>query len=512
MGVLDELEPQSVFHFFEEITRIPHGSGNVKQISDYLKKFAVDRGLKCIQDELFNIIIIKEATSGYEQEEPYILQGHMDMVAVSAPDCDIDMTKEPLKLCVENGRIHAQGTSLGGDDGIAVAYALALLDSDDISHPRLEVILTVDEETGMEGAKGIDLSMLRGKRLINLDQEEEGVVITSCAGGARVDVTIPLQKEAWAKQGTAEETAAQQSGTGQNRQLLQVKITGLLGGHSGIEIDKGRGNANCLLGRILKGMAERFAIGLVTMRGGLADNAIAREAEAVIWVDITQMEAVTAYVQEEAGKIRQELGDKDPAFAAECKAVNQQEILDGKKVSENGLAMSCYDVDSTVQALTCLCKLPNGVIAMSRELEGLVQTSLNLGVVTLEQGALKLSYAVRSSVDEDKEALCRQMQEIAKAAGAAAEVRNAYTGWAYRKDSPLRDIIVEIYEKMYGKKPVLEAIHAGVECGILASKIPDLDCVSIGPDMSDVHTAQESLDIASVQRMWEYLKEVLAHK
>ncbi|MBD5490259.1 MAG: aminoacyl-histidine dipeptidase [Lachnospiraceae bacterium] len=499
MGVLDGLEPQSVFHYFEEITRIPHGSGNVKQISDYLKKFAVDRGLECIQDELFNIIIIKEATPGYEQEEPYILQGHMDMVAVSAPDCDIDMTKDPLKLCVENGRIHAQGTSLGGDDGIAVAYALALLDADNISHPRLEVILTVDEETGMEGAKGIDLSMLRGRRLINLDQEEEGVVITSCAGGARVDVSIPLQEE-----------AAQQSATEQNRQLMQVKITGLLGGHSGIEINKGRGNANCLLGRILKGMSERFAISLVTMRGGVADNAIPREAEATILVDITHIEAAIAYVQEEAGRIKQELGDKDPEFAVGCRTVNQQEIPDGKKGSENGREMKRYDAASTVQAFTCLCKLPNGVIAMSRDLEGLVQTSLNLGVAALEQGALKLSYAVRSSVDEDREALCRQMQEIAGETGAVAEVRNTYTGWAYRTESPLRDIIVEIYEKMYGKKPVLEAIHAGVECGILASKIPNLDCVSIGPDMADVHTAQESLDIASVQRMWEYLQAVLA--
>ena len=506
MGVLDGLEPQSVFHYFEEITRIPHGSGNVKQISDYLKKFAADRGLECIQDELFNIIIIKDATPGYEQEEPYILQGHMDMVAVSAPDCDIDMKKDPLRLCVENGRIHAQGTSLGGDDGIAVAYALALLDADHISHPRLEVILTVDEETGMEGAKGIDLSMLRGRRLINLDQEEEGVVITSCAGGARVDVSIPLQEE------NAAEEAAQQSATGQNRELMQVKITGLLGGHSGIEIDKGRGNANCLLGRILKGMSDHFAISLVTMHGGLADNAIPREAEAVIAVDITRVETAIAYVQEEAGRIRQELGDKDPTFTADCRVVNPEELPDGKNGNEEGRRMKRYDTDSTVQAITCLCKLPNGVTAMSRELEGLVQTSLNLGVVTLEQGALKLSYAVRSSVDEDREALCSQMQEIAKDTGAVAEVRNAYTGWAYRTESPLRDIIVEIYEKMYGKKPVLEAIHAGVECGILASKIPGLDCVSIGPDMADVHTAQESLDIASVQRMWEYLQVVLAHK
>ena len=510
MRVLEGLQPQSVFYYFEEITRIPHGSGNVKQISDYLRQFARDKGLECVQDELFNIIIVKEATPGYEQEEPYILQGHMDMVAVSAPDCGIDMTKEPLKLCVENGRIHEEGTSLGGDDGIAVAYALALLAADDISHPRLEVILTVDEETGMEGAKGIDLSMLRGKRLINLDQEEEGVVITSCAGGARVDVTIPLQEESVMEPDREEEKAAGQTDDG--RQVLRLKIAGLLGGHSGIEINKGRGNANYLTGRILQGLSERFGICLTAMHGGLADNAIPREAEAVFEVDITQAEAAAAYVQEEADRIRQELGDRDPAFTAGCTIVDPQEYgngnNDGAKKQESG----SYDAASTARALACLCKLPNGVIAMSRELEGLVQTSLNLGVVTLHQGALKLSYAVRSSVEEDKEALCRQMQETAEASGAETEVRNAYTGWAYRKDSPLRDIIVDVYEKMYGSKPVLEAIHAGVECGILAAKIPGLDCVSIGPDMSDVHTAQESLDIASVQRMWEYLLAVLAYK
>lgn len=520
MRVLEGLKPQNVFYYFEEITRIPHGSGNVKQISDYLKKFAVDRGLECVQDELFNIIIIKEATPGYEQEEPYILQGHMDMVAVSAPGCGIDMKTDPLNLCIENGRIYAQGTSLGGDDGIAVAYALALLDAKDISHPRLEIILTVDEETGMDGAKGIDLSMLRGKRLINLDQEEEGVVITSCAGGARVDVSIPLQSAAEAAGDVSEETAVQRKVTEQNeqnpvernRQLLQLKITGLQGGHSGIEINKGRGNANCLLGRILQGLSERFAICLADMSGGMADNAIPREAEAVIEVDITNLEEVIAHVQEDADKIRQELGDRDPAFTVECMVVHQKESFNGNGGSAQVPELQVYDAVSSARAFACLCKLPNGVIAMSRELEGLVQTSLNLGVVTLEQGKLKLAYAVRSSVDEEKEALCRQMKEIAKEAGAAAEVRNAYTGWAYRKDSPLRDIIVEIYEKMYGKKPVMEAIHAGVECGILASKIPGLDCVSIGPDMSDVHTAKESLDIASVQRMWEYLLAVLAYK
>lgn len=486
MSVLGHLEPKSVFHYFEEICRIPHGSGNVRQISDYLKRFAQERGLECIQDELSNIIIIKDATKGYEQEEPIILQGHMDMVAVSKPGFDIDMTRDPLRIYIENGRICAEGTSLGGDDGVAVAYALALLDANDISHPRLEVILTVDEETGMEGAREIDLSMLRGKRLINLDQEEEGVIITSCAGGARVDIRIPMQRQTASKE---------------NIQLLKIKISGLLGGHSGIEINKGRGNANYILGRLLKGLTEQFPIQIVVMTGGQADNAIPRESEAAILVDITQVDAAIAYVKKEESVIRQELGDNDAGLTIVCEAANSQADLSG-----------CYDTESTVQAIACLCELPNGVIAMSRELEGLVQTSLNLGVVSMEQDELRLSYAVRSSVDSDKDKLCQQMVEIAEKSGARAEVSNSYPGWAYRVDSPLRDIVTEVYEKMYGRKPVLEAIHAGVECGILAAKIPGLDCVSIGPDMSNVHTAEESLDIVSVQRMWEYLCGILAYK
>lgn len=502
MSVLSHLQPQSVFHYFEEICRIPHGSGNVKQISDYLKQFADSRGLECIQDEMFNVIIIKEATLGYEEEEAVILQGHMDMVAVKKPECDIDMMKEPLQLYIEDKRIRANGTSLGGDDGIAVAYALALLDAQDVSHPRLEIVLTVDEETGMEGAKEIDLSMLRGKRLINLDQEEEGVIITSCAGGARVDVSVPVCTEQVDRESV---------------QTVSIQVSGLMGGHSGVEIHKGRGNANCLLGRILKEASERFGIRLITMHGGQADNAIPREAAAVVAVDITQTNELISYVKDSENSIRQELGDRDAGFTAVCEVTDEQTVSDGCGAECDcrgnlGDSIKCLDEASTDRALDCLCKLPNGVIAMSPDLEGLVQTSLNLGVIAHKEGELCYSYAVRSSVNEDRERLCEQMKEIAAHSGAKAQVRNAYPGWAYRKDSPLREAVIQVYEQMYGKKPVLQAIHAGLECGILASKIEGLDCVSIGPDMADVHTAEESLDIASVQRTWEYLLHILAYR
>ncbi len=293
MGVLSALEPKSVFYYFEEITKIPHGSGNVEQISDYLADFAKKRNLFYIQDELKNVIIVKDATSGYEDEPTIILQGHMDMVAVKKPGSSIDMRTEGLKLGIDGDKIYAKDTSLGGDDGIAVAYALAILDSDTIKHPRLEVVITVDEETGMDGARGIDLSMLKGHRLLNLDSEKEGIFLTSCAGGARVKCHLPLE------QSTVEGV------------LCEVKIGGLKGGHSGDEIHKERGNSNCLLGRLLHCLAQKLSFGIALLDGGLADNAIPRESRAVLVVDkkdVSLLEELAAHVEKQ---IKEELAVKD---------------------------------------------------------------------------------------------------------------------------------------------------------------------------------------------------------
>lgn len=482
MGVLAGLQPESVFHYFEKISSIPHGSGNIGAISDYLRDFAKERNLFHVQDAFGNVVIVKDAAAGFEKESPYILQAHMDMVAVAAAGCDIDMKTEPLKLKTEAGKIYAEHTSLGGDDGIGVAYCLALLDAEDIALPRLEVVLTADEEVGMQGAKQIDLSMLQGHRMINLDQEEEGIFIVSCAGGARVDVDIPMEAEPADAQGMCQFT---------------LGVKGLLGGHSGVEIDKGRGNANWILGALLCGLSLRFDIRLSKIQGGQADNAIPREAEALIWVREEDVPEIEAFLQTEEDKFRKELGENDPGFRVE-KLCHNSTVFD-----------KCYTRQSTAQAFTCLCKLPNGVIDMSEDVEGLVETSLNLGVMSLQENSLCLSYAVRSSVDQSRENLCRNMTVIAERAGAAAQVRNAYPGWAYRKDSPLRDKMAAVYLDLYGKEPTVQAIHAGLECGILAGKIADLDCVSVGPDLSDVHTAQEKMDIASVGRVWEYLLAVL---
>ncbi len=481
MGVLSNLEPQNVFHFFEEITKIPHGSGNVGQISDYLAQFARDRGLFCIQDELKNIIIVKEAVPGYEDEPTVILQGHMDMVAVKKPDCDIDMAKEGLRIAVQGDEIYAQGTSLGGDDGIAVAYALALLDSDTIKHPRLEVIITVDEEVGMDGARGIDLSMLTGSRMVNLDSEDEGIFLTSCAGGARVKGRLPLSEAK--RQGVA----------------VEVTVGGLLGGHSGGEIHKERGNSNCLMGRLLYRLTKELDIGISQLQGGLADNAIPRETKAVLVVEERDKEALLDMVRTVEGEIQAELSSKDPgAF-----------ITAGEARPGSWL---CTTAEDTAKAAAWLIALPNGVQAMSADMHGLVETSLNLGILSYEDGSLLADFSVRSSVESAKQALIHRLCAVIGLAGGSFTVSGDYPGWKYRKDSPLRDKMTALYEKMYGKAPKVEAIHAGLECGILGSKIADLDCVSMGPDMKDIHTTEETLSISSTGRVWEFLVRLLEEK
>lgn len=481
MSVLAGIEPASVFHFFEKICSIPHGSGNEEELSNYVKEFAEKRGLFCIQDEWKNILMVKEAYPGYESEETMILQGHMDMVAVKEPELDIDMTKEPLQLEREEDFLYAKGTSLGGDDGIAVAYILALLDAKDIPHPRLEVILTVGEEVGMGGAGKIDLSMLQGRRMLNLDNEEEGVLLASCAGGVKADCKLPVTWE-------------ERSGV-----LLHVQISGLRGGHSGAEIIKEGGNSNCLMGRVLAALLKGASPSLCSLQGGLADNAIPRQTEAKLLVKREEVNQCLDIVHELEGQIQSELAVKD----ADVKI----SVSVGKETKAD-----CLRDASMRKAAAYLMAMPNGIQAMSADVEGLVETSLNLGIMELTKEALCLHYAVRSSLESAKDAVCGKLEAISYLAGGEVSFCGAYPGWAYRQDSPLRDKMVRIYEKLYGRKPEVAAIHAGLECGLISDKIPELDCISYGPDMKDIHTTKEVLSISSTQRVWEYLLEVLKQK
>ena len=488
----ENLEPKEVFHFFEEICNIPHGSGNLQKISDFLVKFAKDRGLEVIQDKELNVIIKAPGSEGYEDKEPVILQGHMDMVAVKDEGTDIDMLKDGLKVTTDGEYVWAEGTSLGGDDGIAVAYCLALLDSKDIPHPPLEVVITTNEEVGMDGARVIDLSSLKGKRMINIDNEEEGIFITSCAGGARVYSKVPVERE---------------KATGLK---LQVSIAGLIGGHSGEMIIKGRGNANILLARALLEAFDNVDIMVNSIEGGVADNAIPSGARAEVLVEKEDIDKFTDSLKKTRSALRGELEGKDADVTI---------LLDGFELSDEKLSAhlsAASEVEEMVLSdkagfdiLSLICSMPDGVQAMSASVEGLVETSLNLGILKTTDTEITLEQSVRSSVESSKDYLIRKIATIAACYNAEISVSGVYPGWKYRTSSQLREHMVEVYEKMYGKKPVLKAIHAGLECGILSDKIENLDCISIGPDMQDIHSTKEKLSVRSAANVWEYLKEVL---
>lgn len=478
MHILENLEPQNVFYYFEEICKIPHGSGNTGQISDYLKAFADEHGLYCRQDELNNIIMIKEASKGYEDHEPVLLQGHMDMVAVKDADCTIDMTKDGLQLEILGDRLSAKGTSLGGDDGIAVAFGLALLAGEEYRHPKIELILTVDEEVGMEGAAGLKVDDLTAKRMINLDQEEEKMFIVGCAGGARIDIRKKTETEQV------------------NGMLCKLKISGLQGGHSGQEINKERGNAICLMGRLLAALQEKTPIYLKEVNGGTADNAIPNEVCAEIVVT-EWTEDIAAFMEEKFCGLKAEFAGKEDGLKCELQVG-----------AEDALIEVCNRKDSE-QWIHLLNVIPHGVIANSVKMKGLVETSLNPGILNVSAVEGMVSTSVRSSNAAAKEALINQLKSLAALCDATVGIRGDYPGWDYDPDSPLREKMVTIYEEMYGVKPQIEAIHAGLECGIFQSKIPGLDCVSIGPDMQDIHTTRETLSIPSVQRVWKFLLKVL---
>ena len=465
MRKLSELQPHRVFHYFEELCAIPHGSGDTARISDYCVRFAERHGLWVRQDALGNVMIRKAATVGYETHPPVILQGHLDMVCEKAADCSIDFTVDGLAVDTDGEWVFAHGTTLGGDDGIAVAMALAVLEADDLCHPPLEVLFTVDEETGMYGAEGLAPNSLEGRRLINIDSEEEGVLTVSCAGGARAEITLPL-------------TYTRAAGL-----PYYVRVDGLQGGHSGVEIDKGRLNANVVMGEFLKTLNCR----VVSINGGLKDNAIPVLCEAIITSDEDVVSAATAF--SESHRVA---GDPDLTITAEL-----------------ALADETMDEETSRRVVDFLTTVPNGIQAMSQDIEGLVQTSLNLGILTTDGDKLRASFAVRSSVNEEKAALLERLAEVAVAHGGSCSSHGHYPAWEYAKESHLRDVMCRVWEQQTGKAPAVVAIHAGLECGLLCEKLEGLDAVSIGPDMQDIHTCRERLSVASTKRVYDYLLEVL---
>lgn len=478
MSVFTGYEPQKVLEYFEKISAIPHGSGNTKPISDYLADFAKERNLKYIQDSSNNIIIWKEGSKGYENSQPVILQGHMDMVCEKSDDCDIDFEKDGLTLQVIDGVLSADGTTLGGDDGIAVAFALAILDDDSIAHPPIEVVITVDEEIGMLGAAAMDMSVLKGRIMVNLDSEDENTLLVSCAGGATPRCIFPITRES--KEGIS----------------IKVEVEGLLGGHSGEEINKGRASSNQLMGRVLNYISKNIDYSLIRVDGGLKDNAIPRKTVAELIADEKNVDDIVKAASEIEKDIKAEYAETDKNI----KVV----VSVGDKLKTN--VMTAADKTKIV---TSLFAMPWGVQRMSRDIEGLVQTSLNMGILATGDEEVIMEFSVRSSVKSEKEELLDKLEAIVKSYGGTMEVEGVYPAWEYKKESKLRDLMVDIYKEMYGREPGVEAIHAGLECGIFSDNLKGLDCVSIGPNIKDIHTYAESVEIASIERSWKYLLEIL---
>lgn len=474
------LEPEAVFRYFTDICNIPHGSGNVQKISDYCVNFAKKHGLRYRQDENYNVIIWKEAAKGFENRPTVILQGHLDMVSVKDAGCKKNLEKDGLDLAVEGDFLYANQTSLGADDGIAIAYALAILASDTIGHPPLEAVFTVDEEIGMLGAAALDLSDVNGRIMMNMDSEEEGTFLAGCAGGATVICSLPVGRK------KAEGI------------LCDLHIDGLTGGHSGTEIICQRANANVLLGRLLKDLSGEIHYRIVSVSGGEKDNAIAKQASATVLVEAEDAVLVAQKAAALEDILKKEYAATDPNLAIHVS-------VDKKKREAE-----VYTKKSAKKLLLALLMLPYGVLKMSNDIQGLVQTSLNLGILKEEDNDVKLCYSVRSAVRSEKEFLIERLMALTEYLDGQCEIMGEYPAWEYQKESALREKMVEVYQRRYGKMPVVETIHAGVECGIIADKLPGLDCVSFGPDIFDIHTTQEKLSISSVKRTWELIVSVLA--
>ena len=479
--ILKGLERERVFHYFEEICAIPHGSGNEKAISDYCVAFAKSHDLWVRQDEANNVVIRKPASAGYENAPVVMLQGHMDMVCEKNSDVNFDFEKEGLKLKVEGDFVSAEGTTLGGDDGIAVAFAMAILEDNSLGHPELEVVITTDEEVGMKGAHVLDVSDLKASYLLNLDNESEGQILTSCAGGMKSRASLPARFVDWEGLGG------------------ELRISGLKGGHSGAEIHCGRANANRLLGRILLELNKELNVGIREVSGGMKDNAIPREAQAKIVLRPEDVERAKEIRDKFAADIQDEFGVSDPQIKIELK-------MECDKQEE----FKIFHPADMERILFMFIQSPNGIQTMSMELPGLVESSLNLGVVRTEEEAVCFSWAVRSSKKSLKYYISDQLEYLTEFLGGTYWYDGEYPHWSYRSNSPIRELVSFVYKEVTGKDASIEAIHAGLECGLISEKMPELDIVALGPDIFDIHTPDEHLSISSVERTYRLVRTVLS--
>jgi len=478
---LKDLNSFNAFKYFKEMNQIPRGSGNEKAISDWLVDFAKEHNLKFIQDKALNVIIKKPGTLGYENAPKIIVQGHMDMVCEKNIESKHDFLKDPIEFIVEGDFLRANGTTLGADDGIAVAMSLAVLASNDISHPPMELLVTTGEEVGMIGAQALDASSLEGRILINIDSEEEGKLLVSCAGGVREKIKLKI---AWEE--------ADKSFISCN-----IKLRGLKGGHSGMEINKERGNANKIMGRFLMDLRSVIDYKMNSISGGAKNNAIPRDADVTILFRENDKDIVSQKLSQWNDTFQNELNTIDPGIKLSI------EMLENK-------VSRIFSDDTTTKALQILFLIPNGIKTMSMAIPGLVQSSTNIGVITTSDMNVEFDSAIRSSVKSLKKAICDETIVIAEMVGATIEFESDYPEWEYNTSSKIKPVFEKVYNDLYGANPEISAIHAGLECGLFSEKFKgDIDQISFGPNIYDVHTPGEHLSISSTDRMWDYLVAVL---
>jgi len=478
---IELLEPKPFWKYFADLSAIPRGSKNEKEAGEWVKKVASDHSLEYKQDDAGNIVVRVPATPGHENAQTVILQGHLDMVHEKNSDVDFDFEKDGIRLKIEDGWITADGTTLGADNGVGVAASLAVLDSPEVVHGPLELLFTVDEETGLTGASALRTGFVTGKRMLNLDSEDDKTFYIGCAGGSDAHILLPLNWES-PPDGTIG---------------VKILVTGLSGGHSGLNIVENRGNAIRLLTRILARTGRRDDyLGLASIEGGSKHNAIPREAWAVFTGDGQAIDVLKQAAKEELTLFREEFGSSDPDARAELSEVKKPDLV--------------VDVSTRDRLLGTLLGLPNGVLSMSRDMPGLVETSTNLAVVRLDDDYARIHMSSRSSVSASVSKTNWQIAAVAGLAGAQVEMGGSYPGWKPDMNSHLLKIATETYRDLRGSGPEVTAIHAGLECGIIGERFPGMDMISFGPTIEGAHSPEERMNIASAQRFWELLRGMLA--
>ncbi|NVN95161.1 MAG: aminoacyl-histidine dipeptidase [Bacteroidetes bacterium] len=473
------LEPKAIWKHFYSLTQIPRPSGHEAACIAFMKKFGEDLGLETVVDPVGNVIIRKPATPGMESRKGVVLQGHLDMVPQKNSDKNHDFEKDPIETIIDGEWVRANGTTLGADNGMGVAAAMAILEAKDLQHGMVEALFTIDEETGMTGAFGLQAGYLKGDILMNLDSEDEGELYIGCAGGTNGNITY-----------TYAETDVPANST-----AYKLNITGLKGGHSGVDIHLGRGNANKIMNRFLKEASNELGLRIATLNGGSLRNAIPRESFAIVTIPSANQAAFTAKLKEFETIIKKELSAVEPDLKMEVVSTNMpSKVMDSKN-------------QKTFIDAVYAC--PNGVVRMSNAMEGLVETSNNLAIIEVKEGTATALCLLRSSVDSAKADLESQMESVFHLAGAEITFDGQYPGWKPNPDSPILKKMLDIYNNQFGNIPKIYAIHAGLECGLLGGVYPNWDMISFGPTIRFPHSPDEKVNIASVTKFWDFLVETL---